>query len=85
MPRMIDCHVHLCGGGETEYLTRTIRSTLEVTVLKGYAYAKRTLDAGFATIRDVGSPAYMGVSLIGPEGRVPRACPWVNESGGDRV
>jgi imidazolonepropionase-like amidohydrolase len=54
LPGLIDCHVHLCLGGEAD-VVRTIRDEDPgFTLLKAATYARRTLEAGFTTVRDLG-------------------------------
>lgn len=54
LPGLIDCHVHLCLGGDAD-VTRTIREEdPALTLLKAARFARATLEAGFTTVRDVG-------------------------------
>ncbi len=54
LPGLIDCHVHLCLGAEAD-VVRTIRDEDPgFTLLKAATYARRTLEAGFTTVRDLG-------------------------------
>lgn len=54
LPGLIDCHIHLCWGGEAD-VVRTIRDEDPgFTLLKAATYARRTLEAGFTTVRDLG-------------------------------
>jgi imidazolonepropionase-like amidohydrolase len=54
LPGLIDCHVHLCLGGEPD-VVRTIREeSAGLTLLKASRFARRTLEAGFTTVRDLG-------------------------------
>lgn len=55
MPGMIDCHVHLTGEMSPDSRLRAVEDTDADSALKGVAYARRTLDAGFTTVRDVGA------------------------------
>ncbi len=55
LPGLIDCHVHLCLGGEAD-VVGTLESELpSYTLLKSATHAKATIDAGFTTVRDVGA------------------------------
>lgn len=64
MPGFIDCHTHLTfqvDKGKTlkDYIfKRNAEVALEASV-----YAQRTLMAGFTTVRDVGAPEFIDVSL----------------------
>lgn len=54
LPGLIDCHVHLCLGAEAD-VVRTIQDeSPALTLLKAGQHARRTLEAGFTTVRDVG-------------------------------
>ena len=55
LPGLMDMHVHLTSeqSGAASYLERFQQTPADATV-KGLIYAKRTLLAGFTTVRDVG-------------------------------
>ncbi len=55
LPGLIDCHVHLCLGGEADVVGALEAEHPSLTLLKSASYAKATLNAGFTTVRDVGS------------------------------
>jgi imidazolonepropionase-like amidohydrolase len=55
MPGLIDCHVHLCLGGEPDVVATVESESPAYTLLKSARHAKLTLEAGFTTVRDVGS------------------------------
>lgn len=55
LPGLIDCHVHLCLGGEPDVVAALEQESPAETLLKAAAQARRTLEAGFTTVRDVGS------------------------------
>ena len=55
MPGLIDCHVHLCLGGEPDVVGAVESENPSYTLLKSAWHAKITLEAGFTTVRDVGS------------------------------
>lgn len=63
MPGMIDCHIHFCLNGEPGYSQLVLESTLSTYAIKAVVYAKRTIEAGFTTVRELGSPVYLGISL----------------------
>ncbi|QAY79670.1 amidohydrolase family protein [Sphingosinicella sp. BN140058] len=54
LPGLIDMHVHFSFGPETKLWSAAI-DTPEDVALFAFANARRTLDAGFTTVRDVGS------------------------------
>jgi len=55
IPGLIDCHVHLCLGGEPDVVATLESEQPSYTLLKSARHAKATIDAGFTTVRDVGS------------------------------
>ena len=55
LPGLIDCHVHLCLGGEPDVVEAITKETPALTLLKSSRAARQTLEAGFTTVRDVGS------------------------------
>lgn len=55
IPGLIDCHVHLCLGGEPDVVGTLESEQPSYTLLKSAKHAKATIDAGFTTVRDVGS------------------------------
>lgn len=63
LPGLMDCHDHISGtpgdGGDTQMLQETDAHQ----ALWGAMHAKITLDAGFTTIRNVGSGSYAEVAL----------------------
>ena len=63
IPGLIDCHVHFCLNGEANYFQSFLNSTLSTFAIQASVYAKRLLEAGFTTVRSVGEPGYMGISL----------------------
>lgn len=54
LPGLIDCHVHLCLGAEADVVAAVERDSSTLTLLKAAELARRTLHAGFTTVRDVG-------------------------------
>ena len=55
IPGLIDCHVHLCLGGEPDVVGMLESEQPSYTLLKSATHAKATVEAGFTTVRDVGS------------------------------
>ncbi len=55
IPGLIDCHVHLCLGGEADVVQTLESEHPSYTLLKSATHAKATIEAGFTTVRDVGS------------------------------
>jgi imidazolonepropionase-like amidohydrolase len=62
LPGLIDAHTHITTQPEDYYGDRFRRSPIDVAVT-AHVYAKRTLEAGFTTVRVVGSPEYVDVAL----------------------
>ncbi len=62
LPGLIDCHTHVTGQPEDYYGDIFRRSPIDVAVT-AHVYARRTLEAGFTTIRDVGAGEYIDVAL----------------------
>ena len=54
MPGLIDCHVHFCLGAEPDVVAAIATESPEVNLLKAALAARRTVEAGFTTVRDVG-------------------------------
>lgn len=61
MPGMIDCHIHMAGIGVGEEYAPEKTDTH--AVLRAAADMRRTLEAGFTTVRDVGGRNYMEMDL----------------------
>jgi imidazolonepropionase-like amidohydrolase len=62
LPGLIDCHTHVTSQPSDYYEDIFRRSPIDYAVI-AHIYAKRTLDAGFTTIRDVGAGEYLDVAL----------------------
>ena len=63
MPGLMDLHTHLAYELGPGWVHRTVTDTLADHALRGAANAKKTLHAGFTTVRDLGSPGFADVSL----------------------
>ncbi len=63
LPGLIDCHTHLTGQPSEDYYADIFRKTPIDNAITAPVYAKRTLEAGFTTCRDVGAPAFVDVAL----------------------
>ncbi len=55
LPGLIDAHVHLTGQMDAMSKLRQVTESDADAALRGALYARRTLDAGFTTVRDVGA------------------------------
>lgn len=63
LPGLIDCHTHLSHQSGGNYYDALFRRTSIDLATISHIYAKRTLDAGFTTVRDLGAPDLVDVSL----------------------
>lgn len=63
LPGLIDCHTHITWELGPESRLRAVDQNDADLALDGVVYAKRTLDAGFTTIRNVGSTGRSGFAL----------------------
>ncbi|MHC5023694.1 MAG: metal-dependent hydrolase family protein [Planctomycetota bacterium] len=55
LPGLIDCHTHITGEYTGDVRLRRVEETDADSAIAGTVYARRTLLAGFTTIRNVGS------------------------------
>jgi imidazolonepropionase-like amidohydrolase len=62
LPGLIDCHTHVTFQ-PTDYYEDTFRKSPIDSAIIAHVYAKRTLEAGFTTIRDVGAGEYIDIAL----------------------
>jgi imidazolonepropionase-like amidohydrolase len=62
LPGLIDCHTHLTSQPESYYVDLFRRSPIDVAVT-AHVYARRTLEAGFTAVRDVGASELVDVAL----------------------
>ena len=62
LPGLIDCHTHVTAQPKNYYEDIFRRSPIDVAV-SAHIYARRTLEAGFTTIRDVGSEEFVDIAL----------------------
>ena len=54
MPGLIDLHVHIESQSNKDTYINRFRQETELLSLQAYAYGKKTLEAGFTTVRDLG-------------------------------
>lgn len=70
LPGLIDCHVHLTSLGEGLDFARELTTPPTFELMRAVRAARRTLDAGFTTVRDAaGTPA--GVRMAVEAGYFP--------------
>jgi imidazolonepropionase-like amidohydrolase len=92
-PGLIDCHTHLIGGETNADVLLPLERSAAQETLDGVVHARRTLLAGFTTVRDVGTfRAYLDVALrdyingglvMGPRMAVAGAYITVSTGGGE--
>ncbi len=63
LPGLIDCHTHITSQPSGDYYGDIFRMTPVDVAITAHIYAKRTLEAGFTTCRDVGAEAFVDVAL----------------------
>ena len=63
LPGLIDAHTHITGEGTGNALVRAVTETDTDAAIHSVIFAKRTLDAGFTTIRNVGAGGGADISL----------------------
>jgi imidazolonepropionase-like amidohydrolase len=61
-PGLIDCHTHMTFQPGNYYEDIFRKSPIDVAVV-AHVYARRTLEAGFTTVRDVGAGEFIDVAL----------------------
>ncbi|MBA3849832.1 MAG: Xaa-Pro dipeptidase [Opitutus sp.] len=62
LPGLIDCHTHITSQPENYYTDIFRKSPIDVATTS-HIYARRTLLAGFTTVRDVGAGEYTDIAL----------------------
>ena len=92
-PGLIDCHTHLVGGDESANASAPLERSAGQEELDGVKNARRTLMAGFTTVRDVGTyRAFLDIALrdyindgyvMGPRMAVAGAYITVSSGGGE--
>jgi imidazolonepropionase-like amidohydrolase len=63
LPGLIDCHTHIAGGDPADYYHSLFRKSPIDYAVRANVYARRTLEAGFTTVRDVGAGEFIDVAL----------------------
>jgi|RhiMetdeSRZDD1v2_1073273.scaffolds.fasta_scaffold95876_4 imidazolonepropionase-like amidohydrolase len=63
MPGFIDSHTHITGEGTENAIVKAVTLDAVDDAVRSTAYAKRTLEAGFTTIRNVGAEGGADVAL----------------------
>jgi imidazolonepropionase-like amidohydrolase len=63
MPGLIDTHTHITGEGTENAIVKAVTLSALDAAVRSTAYARRTLEAGFTTIRNVGADGGADVAL----------------------
>ncbi|MBA3888528.1 MAG: amidohydrolase family protein, partial [Acidobacteria bacterium] len=63
MPGLIDSHTHISGEGTENAIVKAVTLSPVDLAVRSTAYAKRTLEAGFTTIRNLGAHGGADVAL----------------------
>jgi len=63
MPGLIDAHVHLGGSGEANMELERLKESIGLSAFKSYAHARKSLEAGFTSLRDMGGRQFVDVAL----------------------
>jgi imidazolonepropionase-like amidohydrolase len=63
LPGLIDCHTHITGGDPGDYYEGLFRRSPIDYAVAAPMFARRTLEAGFTTVRDVGAAEFIDVAL----------------------
>lgn len=63
MPGFTDSHVHISGQAGGDYYESIFRRTVMDEAVSAHIYARRTLDAGFTTVRSLGTGPFVDIAL----------------------
>ncbi|MEP7226365.1 MAG: amidohydrolase family protein [Gemmatimonadales bacterium] len=63
LPGLIDCHTHIAAGDPGDYYEGLFRRSPIDYAVAAPTFARRTLEAGFTTVRDVGAAEFIDVAL----------------------
>jgi imidazolonepropionase-like amidohydrolase len=63
LPGLIDCHTHITGQPGGDYYADIFRKTPVDVAVTAHIYAKKTLEAGFTTVRDLGAQGLVDIAL----------------------
>ncbi len=89
LPGLIDCHVHLEGRPDHHEEIWTFRDSPVSGAITAVAHARKTLEAGFTTVRNVGGAPFVAVELrkavdegLVPGPRIVASGPAISATGG---
>ena len=63
LPGLIDCHTHITSQPSGDYYADIFRKTTVDVAITAHIYAKKTLEAGFTTVRDLGAAGLVDIAL----------------------
>jgi imidazolonepropionase-like amidohydrolase len=63
LPGLVNCHVHLCFGAEPDPVRPMREEPLALTAIKALLNARRTVQAGVTTVRDLGGREYAELAV----------------------
>ncbi|HEU4429604.1 MAG TPA: amidohydrolase family protein [Myxococcota bacterium] len=63
LPGLIDCHTHVTSGDPDDYYEGLFRKSHLDYAVTAHVFARRTLEAGFTSVREVGSYELIDVAL----------------------
>ncbi|MBM4382810.1 MAG: amidohydrolase family protein [Deltaproteobacteria bacterium] len=63
LPGLIDCHTHIAGGDPGDYYEQLFRRSPIDAAVTAHVFARRTLEAGFTSVREVGAEELVDVAL----------------------
>ena len=63
LPGLINCHVHLCLAGDADPSRTLLDESYAATVVNAVARARRTVEAGVTTVRDLGGREYAEIAV----------------------
>ena len=63
LPGLFDCHVHLTGSLEGDFVNRPVHEAEADSALRGAKNCLTTVRAGFTTVRNLGSEGFVDVAL----------------------
>lgn len=81
LPGLIDMHVHLTGAIDGDFVHRVVHEGPADAALRGASNARKTLLAGFTTVRNVGASDFVDLALARAVERGDIDGPWIFGAG----
>jgi imidazolonepropionase-like amidohydrolase len=63
LPGLINCHVHLCLSGDADPARTMAEESYAATTIRALVNARRTVEAGVTTVRDLGGREYAEIAV----------------------